>query len=202
MIKKSFFILGFLMTINSFSQNNPFQSKMDGYWSQITDNTFDDLVKENNLIVTMPDDFVRVDLKKNYNVIYQYAIKDKSSNFEVRVFIKSFKALMKDTSTFNPNKFSRNSLMSMSLNASGNLITDSPQIDVFPSEAAKNEFNADWGATTAFAPNTEFGKGFNFCALNCFRMNNVCEVYVFYMFDDITKQELLMQKCFYLMKFK
>ncbi|MDF2456860.1 MAG: hypothetical protein K0R51_2853, partial [Cytophagaceae bacterium] len=192
-MKNLFFILYFLIITNGFSQTNSIEARMENYWSKITDTTFDSLVIENKLKVSIPDNFIRVDLKKNRNVVYQYAVKDKASNFEIRIFIKSFKQLMKDSAVFNPNRFSKNALVSMSLNASGNILPNIPQIDEFPPEAVKNEFNADWGATTAFAPNSEFGKGFNFCVLNSFRLNDTCEAYVFYLFDDMPNQKTLLQ---------
>jgi hypothetical protein len=150
----------------------------------------------------MPQDFEEIEVKRNYNIFYQYAIKDKHSNFEIRIFIKPFKDIFRDTLNFNPNKFSLSFLSSVALNASGNVIPDIPQIDLFPQDGVKKEFNADWGGTTAFVPNTEFGKGFSFCALNCLRKNDICEVYIFYMFDDVPNQRSLMQKGFYAIKFR
>ncbi len=200
-MNKLLILIGLLIYINSFGQPDSYKTEMDNSWSQLTDTTFTELLDENNLVYTMPVGFEPIEVKKNYNVFYQYAITNTNSNFEIRIFIKSFKE-MDDTANFNPNDFSYNFLTSISLNASGNVLPNIPQIDLFPKEAVKLDFNADWGATTAFAPNTDFGKGFHFCALNCIRLDNVCEVYVFYMFDDAPNQEALMKKGFHVMKFK
>jgi hypothetical protein len=191
-------VFGLLMNLSSYGQ----KGYLDKFWNDLTDTTFNNLVNDNKLIFTMPDGFVTTNVKRNDNVFYQYAIKDKNSNFEIRIFIKSFKQISGKKDGFDFNKYSYNFLSSTSLNASGNVLPNIPQIDLFPEDAVKKDFNADWGATTAFAPKTEFGKGFNFCALNCIRLNDICEVYVFFMFDDVPKQKSLMEKSFLVMKFK
>jgi len=200
-VKKLIWIFGLFISISSFGREDPFKARMDSSWNLLTDTTFDNLLKTNNLIFTMPENFEEIKVKKNYDIFYQYAIKDKNSNFEIRIFIKPFKGIFNDTANFNPNKFSYNFLASMSLNASGNILSNIPQIDLFPKDGVKKEFNADWGATTAFVPKTEFGRGFNFCALTSLRKDDLCEVYIFYMFDDVPNQESLIQKGFYVMKF-
>lgn len=197
-MKKLLLLIGILMSLSSFGQ----KGYLDKYWNDLTDKTFNQLVNDNQLVFTMPDGFEVTTVKKNDNVFYQYAIKDTNSNFEVRIFIKSIKQSSSKKEEFDFNKFSYNFMVSASLNASGNILPDIPQIDLFPQDAVKNEFNADWGGTTAFVPKTDFGKGFNFCAFNCLRLNDVCEVYLFYMFDDYQNQQYLMQKSFMVMKFK
>ena len=201
-MKNIVIILGVLFSTYLYSQEDPFKFRMDSSWAQLKKDTFSNLLAENKLLFSIPNGFTTIKVKENYNVFYQYAISDTNSNFEIRFFIKSLKNLLKDTVTFNPNNFSYNFLGSMALNASGNILPDIPQIDLFSKEAVKNEFNANWGGTTAFNPKTEFGKGFSFCALNCLRLDNVCEVYIFYMFDDLPNQRHLMQDGFYVMKFK
>lgn len=199
------YFIGLLILVFStilYGQESSIKAKLDSSWSTLTDNTFFELIKENNLTFSLPEGFERTAVKKNYDVYYQYAIVHTKSNFEVRIFIKPFKGLFNEVSNFNPNKFSYNFLAIMSLEASGNVLPNIPQIDLFPKDAVKEEFNADWGATTAFVPNSDFGKGFNFCSLNCLRLDNVCEVYVFYMFDDVKNQQPLMKDVFYVVKFK
>lgn len=195
-------ILGVMIGEHSFAQRNPIEMSMDSSWNQLKPNTFTDLVKANNLSFVMPVDFEQTAIKRNYNVFYQYAIKHKDSNFEIRIFVKSFKGIFKDTVSFNPNKFSFSFLSAMALDASGNILPNVPEIDLFPKVGVNEEYNADWGASTAFAPNSEFGKGFSFCVLNCLRKDSRCEVYIFYMFDDFPNQRSLLEKTFYLIKFK
>jgi hypothetical protein len=197
-LRRIILAFGLLMNLSSYGQ----KGYLDKLWNKLTDTTFINLVNNNRLIFTMPDGFVTTNVKRNDNVFYQYAIKDKNSNFEIRIFIKSFKQISNKKGDFDFNKFSYNFMSSTSLNASGNVLPDIPQIDLFPEDAVKKDFNADWGATTAFAPKTEFGKGFTFCAFNCIRLNDICEVNIFYMFDDVPNQQTLMEKSFLVMKFK
>lgn len=176
---------------------------LDGLWTKLSDTTFNNLVQNTNLVFTMPEGFKTTKIKKNDNVFYQYAIKADNSNFEVRLFIKNFKQMeTKKTDLDFFNKFSYNFMTSTTLNASGNVLPDIPQIDLFPEKDVKNDFNADWGATTAFVPKSEFGKGFNFCVFNSLRLNNIGEVYIFYMFDDMPKQQSLLEKSFGVVRFK
>jgi hypothetical protein len=202
LMKNLILVLWLAVNTTLVAQDDPFKARMDESWNSLKATTFSDLVKANSLVFAMPENFEEIKVKRNYDVFYQYAIKDKLSNFEIRIFVRSFKDDFKDTTRFNPNKFSYNFLVTMALEASGNVLPDIPQIDQFPKEAVKNEFNADWGATTAFVPKSEFGKGFNFCSVNSLRRDGVCQVYIFYMFDNVPEQRALMQKGFYVLRFK
>ncbi|TXH24307.1 MAG: hypothetical protein E6Q96_10440, partial [Cyclobacteriaceae bacterium] len=140
------YFIGLLILVFStilYGQESSIKAKLDSSWSTLTDNTFFELIKENNLTFSLPEGFERTAVKKNYDVYYQYAIVHTKSNFEVRIFIKPFKGLFNEVSNFNPNKFSYNFLAIMSLEASGNVLPNIPQIDLFPKDAVKEEFNAD-----------------------------------------------------------
>ena len=200
MIKKLTIILalGLGISFTTYGQ----KGYLDKLWNNLTDSTFSNLVNSNKLVFSKPVGFNSTSIKKNDNIFYQYAIKDENSNFEIRIFIKSFKQSSSKKDQIDYNKFSYSFMSSTALNASGNVLPNIPQIDLFPEDAVQKDFNANWGATTAFVPKSEFGKGFNFCAFNCLRLNEVCEVYVFYMFDDAPNQQSLMEKSFLVMTFK
>lgn len=196
-LKSILLALGLSISTISFGQDG----YLDKQWEQLSDTTFDRLVSDNKLIFTMPEGFIVTRIKKNDNVYYQYAIKDKKSNFEVRIFIRSFKN-QNVKADFDLNKYSYNFTTVMALNASGGTFKDMPQVDLLPEDAVQHDFNADWGGISSFKPSTPFGKGFNFCSLFCYRLNDVAEVYLFYMFNNVSKQQDLLEKSFLVMKFK
>lgn len=163
---------------------------------------FDTLVKKCGLIFTMPEGFKETKVKKFGNGFYQYAIKHKSG-FEIRYYVKPYSVFYgSNTIDFSPNTFTKNFFISMNLDVSGNVLPNIPQIDEFPKEAVAHDFNGDYGATSAFKPNSEFGKGFEFCSTFTIRKDNIGEVIVFWMFTEMMKQEPLMRQTFTSLKFK
>jgi len=93
---------------------------------------------------------------KNSQMNYEYAVKFPGHNFEVRYalrpldsLMKQFEAMKKDPgviSNISPNKFYPMSFQAILLNISGGRLGKGT-IKMFPPEAVKKEFNADWGAT-------------------------------------------------------
>ena len=61
------------------------------------------------------------------------------------------------------------------------------KIQEFDRNAVKNEFNADWGATTFVNLNSGFGKGFKYCMIVAIHKKDIADAYYFYMADTKEK---------------
>jgi hypothetical protein len=159
---------------------------------------FDTLLSQCQLDFKMPKDFKPTAVKKFENGFYQYAIKHESG-FEIRYYIKPFSSFYGTDTLFERNKMTLRFFLSMNYDISGTAL--SGEFDEFPKAAVKYEFNADYGATSAFKPNDDFGKGFEMCSTVTLRKDDVGEVIIFYMISD-RKQEPIMKRNFTIMKFK
>ena len=53
-------------------------------------------------------------------------------------------------------------------------------IQAFDKDAVKNEFNADWGATTFVELNSGFGKGFKYFMIVMIHKDDVADAYYSY----------------------
>jgi hypothetical protein len=164
---------------------------------------FEILLKELHADFKMPEGFQETIVNKKLPVFYQYAIKDIASGFEVRYFLKPYNRILKD---YNVKEFDpRDHTYSLFLTTISNSALESsiiPKIDVFEKEDVKKDFNADWGATTAYKPNIVFGGQANFSAALVIKKDNVGEIYVFWLFTDVKNQQPLMMKSFTNIKFQ
>ncbi len=137
----------------------------------------------------MPEGFIETHVKQNTEVFYQYAIKDSISDFEIRYFIRPYKIS-------NTENLTKGTFASTILNACGGMSQKIPVIEELSETEIKKEFNANWGATSAFKPTSVFGGNFNFCSVQAMKKNKVGEIYIFWMFTDVENQEILLQKSF------
>lgn len=129
-------------------------------------------------------------------MIYQYAIKDPKTGFEVRYFVYIYKRGDKQRTKLTYNVFLSTILNGLDLKkTTPNILTQSP-------EDIKKDFNADWGVNAVFQPSGAFGNGFQLCSAQAIQKKNLGEIYIFWMFTDVEKQENLINKSFISLKFK
>jgi hypothetical protein len=164
---------------------------------------FETLLKELHADFKIPDGFEKTTVNKKLPVFYQYAIKHIASGFEVRYFLKPYNRILKDYNVkeFDPRDHTYSLFLTTIANSAAEPTTI-PKIDVFTKEDIKKDFNADWGATTAYKPNILFGSQANFSAALVIKKDDVGEIYVFWLFTDVKNQEALMMKSFSNIKFK
>ena len=111
---------------------------------------------------------------------YEKAFKHPEKKFEVRYAIR----MMKE------NNMPEAILKMTTLNISGGKL---PQHTIFPTEAVKKEFNADWGATVNTLVGEEFGQDYKYCLLVYIHKNGFGDAYTFYLADDtdLLQEEML-----------
>lgn len=172
------------------------------------------LLADNQLQFTKPEDYKPVAVKKNRDQYYNYALKHKKQDLELRYSIMPLAAMVAEYKKgdgkmgVDPNTLYSTMLkvnvMNVSqqpeyFNGSGGM----PQTDEFPKEAVKLEFNADAGATAAFpiSENSQYGAGYKWGTMFVIHKHNVADVTICFLSSD---KELLQQnfmQVFYALKF-
>jgi hypothetical protein len=187
-----------LITIDSFAQEGV--KKED--WSKVKEQNFDSLLIDLNINFSVPKDFSETELVENKNVIYHKAYGHDSSGFEMRIWIRDLRN-QKTPKGLTLDQFSKSFITMLSLNSSGYVLPDMPQITVFDVNTSKSEFNADWVASTAFLPlENRFNSGYEVCSIIGMRKNELAEVYVFFMISDRAKETYLVKDLAQVVKFK
>jgi hypothetical protein len=171
---------------------------------------FDDLLIRANMTFDSPQDFGETEIIHNKQMNYDYAIKNKDKSLEIRYAVRPLDNLLKDYTIkeqnkqpgdvyISPNKFYPAALQATIMNISGGKM---PRINVFPKEAIKTEFNADWGATTITEVGKEFGQNYKYCMIVAIHKDNIADAYYFYLFDKQETIQSALIPVFHALKFK
>jgi len=172
--------------------------------------TFSKLLDRGKMTFTKPDGLTEVPTIENEQMNYEYALKYTDKNFEVRYAIRPLDIIMKEyqesiknkkegESILHPNKYCSPSLQATVLNISGGQL---PNISQFDNEAVKNEFNADWGATTFVAVGEEFGQSYKYCVVVAIHKDDIGDAYIFFLSDTKVDFDKNMQTAFHSLRFK
>lgn len=172
--------------------------------------TFTDLLDRANLTFQMPTGFEETKTIENRQMNYEYAVKHPKKKFEVRYAIRPLDNLIRDYEekeknkkpgdiNIHPNKLYSSLLQVTTLNISGGQL---PEITVFDKQAVKQEFNADWGATTFVEVGKEFGQKYKYCMIVAIHKDNFADAYFFYLSDSKDGFDELMNPAFHSLKFK
>ena len=171
---------------------------------------FNELLTRGDLIFTQPENFTSVGIVDQNNMQYEYALKHNSKNFEVRCAIRPLDELIKTYDkkeknkkegdiNIHPNTLYKTLLQSTTMNISGGYL---PEMVVFDSLAVRQEFNADWGATTYVEVGNAFGANYKYCITVAIHKNNVADAYLFFLSDNTENFDDIMLTAFHSLKFK
>lgn len=157
---------------------------------------------------TMPTSYEETFVKENKDLWYSFAIKDKNADFEVRYTVWSLKPeiteykkckLDTNCTMVSPNVIYKGRIQANVLNMTGGQNWD---IDLFPLQAVKEEFNADTGGSSFFEFNCGFGKGYKYGQMIYLHKDNVADVIITFMSNDKKIHSDLMMKSFHALTFK
>jgi hypothetical protein len=143
-----------------------------------------------------PPDFTSTPIIQNGDVVYDFAIKSKTSSLEIR-----YRIWPVDKKQKNPNALFEPMLITMGLNISnGKVMKPHP----YPTESVKKEFGADAGSTGLTITDSNFGKGYKQCMISVIHKDDVADAYVFYLYN--TQDEIMgavtTEKVYHALKFK
>jgi hypothetical protein len=168
---------------------------------------FKSLLIETGLNVTIPEGFIESKIIDNDDMGYEYAIKYPDRDFELRYSIRPirYKQYANDTvqNEMESQRGFRNTkyvtiLHTIILNITGGV---DYAVQAFDPQAVKNEFNANWGATTFVELNSGFGKGFKYCMIVTIHKKDVADAYYFYLSNTKEKFSENMEPLFHTLKF-
>ena len=172
---------------------------------------FDKLISENHLVFVKPEKFIETKVFENEDLYYNYALKYELDSFEVRYTVFPLHSLLEDykksfdnpsTTTLDPNKYHTSMFMANILNVSKSGMGNMPGIADFPKEAVKKEFGADYGGTSFFMANSEFGKDYKYCMMMVLHKKDIADVYVSFLSNSKERFEEYMLIAFHSIKFK
>ena len=157
--------------------------------------SFAALLAKCSVSFTFPKSFLPLGVRQNGDVEYDFAMKSKTDDIEIRYAIWSFDQMQQRNDLY------IGLLQTMSLNISGGKLA---QANHFKHEDVTIEFNADDGLTCVVPNNSEFGQGYKFCMINVIHKENIGDVYIFFLYDDykVLFPFLLDDKVFHALKFK
>jgi hypothetical protein len=115
----------------------------------VTEITFEDLLEWNKMEFIVPEGLIETLPLENMQMNYEKAYKHPTKRFEVRYAIRNH-----DTG------FYKQIFEMTVLNISGGQL---PEYSQFGTEAVKEEFNADAGATVMVEVGSEFGQDYKYC---------------------------------------
>jgi hypothetical protein len=189
-------ILALLNNILGYSQNSS------------TNDKFNVLLDSCNLEFEIPDSFIVIPINENRDLIYQYAIKHVTKDYEIRYSIfPLFELLTMKNDTcvkmVDPNIIYNSLIIANIINLSGDPNINY-QINYFRPEAVHDEFNADVGGCVVFPLNSEYGKDYKNCNMVFLHRDNIADVFISYLFNDYNKSEMdkIFLSTFYSLKFK
>ena len=198
MNKIKFATIGLLfLTLTSFASNN-------------LPKEFSDLLVRTGLTFQKVSGLIDTKIIKNDQMNYEYAIKYPNKRFEIRYAIRPLDRLLneyrlnqknkkKGDILINPNTRYYTLFQAIILNISGGKL---PEIRIFEKAAVKEEFNADWGATTFVELGKEFGQNYKYCMVLALHKNNLGDAYIFYLSDSTVGFNDLVDPYFYSLRFK
>jgi len=184
---------------------------LTSFTTEKTTSGFQEKLLKTKMSFLMPKEFQETAVITNNQMNYDFAIKHKERDFEVRFAIHPLDDRMKNyldkekskqsgEINKNPNELYRGSFLAIAMNISG-VFDKIPRTSTFPSEAIKAEFNADWGALTMVETGKEFSTVYKYCMIVAIHKDNIADAYYFYLANDQQTLKELMQAVFHSLKF-
>jgi hypothetical protein len=166
----------------------------------VTVSEFGMIADSAGLLFEMPAGYKECIIKSNFDLPYQFAIKNKEEDFEVRYSVWPMKSLLENANTNqDPNSMHKILFVTTVMNMTGGV---GAKINPFPPNALKETFNADDGSVSFFEFNSEFGKGYKYGQMVCLHKNNTTNVIITFLSNDKKKHSELVLKAFHSLKFK
>ena len=178
------------------------------------------LLEDGGLAFTMPANFDTIAARQNPHMKYELALQSKTDSIEIRYAIRplkkrieEFEKMAADTTggrvvfaNAHPNKSYKTSFMAVLINTSlqpqGGGAPVIPRFGDVKPEAVKNDFNADWGATSGYPPRTTFDSTYKNCMAVALHKDNAADVYIFYLFNSRETLMRVMPQVFHAIKYK
>jgi hypothetical protein len=157
---------------------------------------FAKLVDRYGMSILVPKGYEEDQVVFNDDMEYDYAIKSPVQDIVLRYALRPI--INQAEKPFRNTNF-KIYFQTVLLNISGGSVSEFTEFD---SEAVKQEFSADWGATTLFEPKSEFGKGYKYCMVVMIHKNDVADAFYFYMTNTPDKLSQNMDPLFHTLKFK
>lgn len=141
---------------------------------------YNELVEALNVKIKVPRGFHETPIIENNGHLYQHALKDSTTGFEVRYYLRPYK-LFYDKKTEKDYKidtyiFFMSSIYNISQNSSHDIIVINP-------EYVKHDMNAEYGLSSLVETGQKFTEGYKFCEAHAVRKDSVGEIFIFMLYN-------------------
>jgi len=133
------------------------------------------------LSFTQSRDYKEVKIDTSKGIAYDYALSDPQNLCEIR-----YKIIPIATKQINPNLFFKSNVVGFCFDLTKDLKV---KLHDFPSDAVKNDFNADFGLEGYLVPKVPFANGFKNIYIISYYKTGRAIIYVFYLFNVFKQPE-------------
>ncbi len=166
---------------------------------------FEKLVSKYGIEFRTPSNFEQINVRGRKLALYQFAIRHIVEDFEIRYSILEL-SLDSNTSLRNVSwkweSLAKNQFEKIVAEVAANsFISIAPGIE-YNNRNINIEYNADWGETISFIPNTKFGGKYKNCIAKTVVKDSTCQIIIIFMFQDSEKQHQLLNNYMFSIKFK
>ncbi|MFC5684658.1 hypothetical protein ACYE2N_00205 [Flavobacterium sp. MAHUQ-51] len=172
---------------------------------------FQEKLLKSKMNFEMPKEYLETAVIPNNQMNYDFAIKHKEKEFEIRFAIHPLDDRMKNyldkekskksgEINKNPNELYQASFLAIAMNVSG-VFDKIPRTSTYRPESIKAEFNADWGAMAMVETGKEFSTVYKYCLIVAIHKDNIADAYYFYLANDQQTLKELIQPVFHTLKF-
>ncbi|WP_256007263.1 hypothetical protein [Pedobacter deserti] len=183
--------------------------------------TFRNVLTLAGMDFNVPKNAIPVSVVKNRQMHYEYAITFKDTPIEIRYAVAPMGYTLEEAYKGESGKRKENlgpmdddnsakiKAVTIAMNVGGGAVDPHMKSAMFPPQAAKTEFGADWGSRTFInLKNNSFGSDYKFCLMNTIHKNGKGSGYIFFLcnsLDDFNKMAqtgAVTAESFYALKFK
>ena len=159
------------------------------------------------MVFDLPNSFEQTPLVEKPNVYYDFAIKSKGIDLEIRYSLFSLKEKNNDSArNIAARKLFLSSILFNLSDYFGKRETYSlnkpPLMREFPLESVNREFHAEWGTTATISlRKNSFGKGYKYCTVVMLHKVNNSFAYIYFLYNDLFLMKSdLSRRIFYLLR--
>jgi hypothetical protein len=177
-----------------------------GYGQSLAE--FEALVKESGMSLNIPSIFVESPVVANKNMDYEYAVKYPDKDFILRFAIRPIQSKVYPNDSIKKDVESKIKIRNTTYEANMKSVLYAIsggydyEFKAFDKAAAKDEFNADWGAITLVELRSEFGKGYRFCMVVALHKDSVADAYLFFLSNKQDSFPAGMRPLFHSLRFE
>lgn len=151
---------------------------------QFKNYSYKELVQAIKVSIKIPRGFKETEIIPYNGHLYQYALKDSTTGFEVRYYIKPYALFYgKNEKEYKTNPPTYQSFLSSVINISNTNVPENyPNVLVINPEYVKHDMNAEYGLSCLIETGSTFTEGYTYCEAHAVRKDAIGEIFIFMLY--------------------